>query len=46
MNTQNEILNELICVGDELETYKSEFKKLVLDWHVKNGQEFLIKTLL
>jgi hypothetical protein len=46
VNTQNEILNELICVGDELETYKSEFKKLVLDWHVKNGQEFLIKTLL
>jgi len=46
VNTQNDILDEMVCLGEELELYKNEFKKLVLDWHIKNGQEFLIKTLL
>ena len=43
INTKSEGLQEIIVSGSELEEYKIKFKELVIQWHTKNGQEYLIR---
>ena len=43
INTKSDGLQEIICEGKQLEHFKEEFKKLVIQWHIQHGQEYLIK---
>jgi PD-(D/E)XK nuclease superfamily len=42
VDKQNDILQEVVCIGKELEEYKDKFKTLVREYHIKNKQEYLI----
>lgn len=43
VSTKAEGLQEIVCDGKELEEYKNIFSQLVRDWHIKNGQGYLVK---
>lgn len=43
MQTKSSIIQEITCQGSELEEQKEEFKKLVKQWHINNGTDYLLK---
>jgi len=42
VHTKSNLVQSISLEGDELEHYKNEFAKIVKDWHIQNGQEFLV----
>lgn len=42
VDKQNDILQEIECVGTELISYQNKFADLVRQYHIKIGQEYLI----
>ncbi|NJO91722.1 MAG: PD-(D/E)XK nuclease family protein [Chloroflexia bacterium] len=44
VSTKSEIVQNVECKGDELEEYKSKFRELAKEWHIKNGQGFLFQS--
>jgi len=43
VSTKSDILQEIECVGAELEEYKEKFKTLCKEYHIKNKTEFLLQ---
>jgi len=43
INKQNDILQEITLMGNDLINYKEQFKTLVRQYHIKNGQDYLLK---
>jgi hypothetical protein len=43
VDKQSDILQEIELCGIELNNYKDKFKTLILDYHKKNNQEYLIE---
>ena len=46
MQTKSNLVQNIECSGDELDKYKMEFKTLATQWHIKNGQGFLVDEKL
>lgn len=44
VDKQSNVLQEVECVGKELQEYKEKFKTLVTEYHIKHGQEYLINV--
>lgn len=44
VDKQNDILQEIICEGDELKKYKNNFETLAKNYHIRNNNEYLIKN--
>ena len=42
IQTKSDLVQSIELTGEELNEYKEGFKTLVHDWHIKNGQEFLV----
>jgi len=42
MNTKTNGVQNIEIIGDELNSYKEEFKTLLREYHIKNNQEFLV----
>jgi hypothetical protein len=42
VDKKSEILQEIECVGKELQEYKEKFKTLVVDYYKKYNNEYLI----
>ena len=43
VDKQSDTLQEIECVGKELQEFKEKFKTLVKEYHIKHNQEYLIK---
>lgn len=46
IQTKSDLVQAVELLEDELEYYKTEFKTLVKNWHIKNGQEFLTNKII
>jgi hypothetical protein len=44
VDKNNDILQEIECVGKELQEYKEKFKVLVIEYHKKNNTEYLLSN--
>jgi PD-(D/E)XK nuclease superfamily len=44
VSTKSEILQEIECIGTELEEFKERFKTLCREYHIKNKTEFLLNN--
>jgi len=42
INTKLDKLQEIICVGKQLQEYKEKFKTMTKNFHIKNNQKYLI----
>jgi hypothetical protein len=43
INKRDDVIQEIMCSGTELQKMKDEFKTLVKSWHIKYNQQFLIQ---
>jgi len=45
VDKNSEILQEVECVGKELQEYKQKFKDMVIEYHTKLGQTYLLENI-
>ena len=45
IDKNSEILQEVECLGKELQEYKQKFRELVIEYHTKMGQTYLLENI-